>query len=338
MTKFTQMAANEDDGASRRRIHLREISGDGDNPLETVGQDLRAARIRRGDDLAAVSRALKIRKDHLDAVEGDRLEDLPGKTYAIGFVRSYARYLGLDANELTERFKAEISGRHDDHIPDAANLHEEEARKLPYGGRVLAGVVILAVLYGVWHIFFASRDALPPVPPPPTLARITEAPPAPAPAPVEAAPATPPAELPPMQAQQTQKPPLQASSPVAVASPATGTISGNGPQAAVPALPPDAPQGLGQQTRDTRVVLRARGATRITITGRDGRILLNRDLAPGQAYYVPNQPGLNMALSNAGAIEVDVDGAGMGRVGGSGQVLGRVSLDPQSLVDRFNSR
>ena len=46
MTKFTQMAANEDDGSSRRRIHLREISGD-ENPLETVGQDLRAARIRR---------------------------------------------------------------------------------------------------------------------------------------------------------------------------------------------------------------------------------------------------------------------------------------------------
>ena len=67
MTKFTQMAANEDEGASRRRIHLREISGDSDNPLETVGQDLRAARIRRGDDLAAVSRALKIRKDHLAA-------------------------------------------------------------------------------------------------------------------------------------------------------------------------------------------------------------------------------------------------------------------------------
>src|ERR1700748_1429132 len=135
MTKFTQMAANEDasseDGGSRRRIHLREISGDADAPLETVGQDLRAARIRRGDDLAAVSRALKIRKDHLDALESDRLEDLPGKTYAIGFVRSYARYLGLDAAELTERFKAEVSGRGDDHALPAGNLHDDEGRGLP---------------------------------------------------------------------------------------------------------------------------------------------------------------------------------------------------------------
>jgi cytoskeleton protein RodZ len=106
----------------------------------------------------------------------------------------------------------------------------------------------------------------------------------------------------------------------------------------VPALPPNAPQSLGQQTRDTRVILRARANTRITITSRDGRTLLNRDLAPGEIYYVPNQSGLIMALSNAGAIDVDLDGAQMGRVGSVGQVVGRVSLDPQSLVDRYNSR
>src|ERR1700748_2011949 len=115
MTKFTQMAANEDasseDGGSRRRIHLREISDDADAPLETVGQDLRAARQRRGDDLASVSRALKIRKDHLEALEEDRFEQLPGRAYAIGFVRSYADYLGIDPVQSVERFKMEIAGR-----------------------------------------------------------------------------------------------------------------------------------------------------------------------------------------------------------------------------------
>ena len=102
MTKLTQMSLDNDgsaekDGLNRRRIHLREISGDSESPLETVGQDLRAARLRRGDEIAQVSRALKIRKDHLEALEEDRLEDLPGKTYAIGFVRSYACHLGLDS-------------------------------------------------------------------------------------------------------------------------------------------------------------------------------------------------------------------------------------------------
>src|SRR6195952_4238412 len=98
------------DGA-RRRIHLREISGDGENPLESVGQDLRAARLRRGDEIAAVSRALKIRKDHLEALEEDRPDDLPGRTYALGFIRSYAQYLGLDAARMAERYKQDVAGR-----------------------------------------------------------------------------------------------------------------------------------------------------------------------------------------------------------------------------------
>src|SRR5471030_3161980 len=114
MTKVTQMSFDEDGGTGRRRIHLREISGDSESPLETVGQDLRAARLRRGDDLATVSRSLKIRKDHLEAVEEDHFNDLPGRTYAIGFVRSYSHYLGLDVTKTVERYKQEISGRHDE--------------------------------------------------------------------------------------------------------------------------------------------------------------------------------------------------------------------------------
>src|SRR5215813_6611818 len=107
MTKVTHLTLDEGGGLNRRRIHLREISGDADAPLETVGQDLRAARLRRGDDLATVSKALKIRKDHLEALEEDRLEALPGRTYAVGFVRTYAEFLGLDTPRVLERYKAQ---------------------------------------------------------------------------------------------------------------------------------------------------------------------------------------------------------------------------------------
>jgi hypothetical protein len=37
-------------------------------------------------------------------------------------------------------------------------------------------------------------------------------------------------------------------------------------------------------------------------------------------------------------VEVMLDGQAIGRAGQQQQILGRVSLDPQSLVDRFNSR
>ena len=337
MTKITPMAANEDDGSSRRRIHLREISGEADTPLETVGQDLRAARVRRGDDLAAVSRALKIRKDHLDALENDRQEDLPGRTYAIGFVRSYARYLGLDVNLLVERFKAEIAGRGEEQAPPATNLLDDDGRRLPNGWRILAAVIAIALLWGIWHIFFAARDAAPPVPPAPTLgsnspARITDAPKTAA-APPAADPAT---------TQQPNTPEPQAAAAALPTAMAPAPDQPNRQSVAVPAVPSAASESnqvFGQQNREGgRVALRARGATRITVRGADGRLYINRDLAPGEVYYVPNLPGLAVAVSNAGALELDLDGVSLGRAGAASQVLGKISLDPQSLSDRFNNR
>jgi len=45
---------------------------------------------------------------------GERFEALPGRVYTIGFVRSYAAYLGLNAEELLDRLKTEMAG------PDAS--------------------------------------------------------------------------------------------------------------------------------------------------------------------------------------------------------------------------
>jgi cytoskeleton protein RodZ len=331
LTPMASEAANEDDGAGRRRIHLREISGDADAPLETVGQDLRAARIRRGDDLAAVSRALKIRKDHLDALESDDLDRLPGKTYAIGFVRSYARYLGLDVNVQVERFKAEIAGRGEEASPPAASPSYDDGRRLPYGWRIVAGIIGIALLWGIWHIFFADRDAAPPVPPPPPLAHETpRTPPAATVAPPQQAAAAPPAAA--------QPAPASADGVQAPANePAAGQATA--PQAAVPAVPAQSGQVFGGQNRGTsRIALHATGATRITVRGADGKLYINRDLAAGEVYYVPNLPGLTMALSNAGAVEAELDGKALGRIGQDNQVVGRVSLDPQSINDRFDAR
>src|SRR5271165_2799194 len=139
MTKVTHLTLDERGELSRKRIHLREISGDADTPLETVGQDLRAARLRRGDDLATVSRALKIRKDHLEALEEDRFDSLPGRTYAVGFVRSYSDYLGLDPLQCVERFKNEIAGRTEVQ-PTVGPPPEPDGVRLPQGWIVI-GVV-----------------------------------------------------------------------------------------------------------------------------------------------------------------------------------------------------
>jgi cytoskeleton protein RodZ len=334
------------DGLKGRRIHLREISGDSDSPLETVGQDLRAARLRRGDEIASVSRALKIRKDHLEALEEDRVEDLPGKTYAIGFVRSYARHLGLDSAQYVERFKHDISGRPDESQREPAPIHQDE-RRLPYGWRLIAGVVILLLAYGGYHLLSSGGEAVQPTPPAPVLnPPRPAAPPAPKPvvAPAQTAVPSPAADgtMPgaaPAGQQATALPPPAAGSPSPAthATPLTTTSPVATQGAAVPAVPAASSGTVyGQQNRGSRVVLRARGDSRITVRAEDGTLYLNRDLKAGDVYQVPNTPGLNVAVSDAGAVEVDLDGIALGRAGQQAQVLGRMSLDPQSLVDRFN--
>src|ERR1051326_7316403 len=88
MAKVTRLTLDNNGGLERRRLHLREISDDMDAPLDTVGQDLRKARQLKGEDLAQISRILKIRKDHLDALEESNFDALPGRAYTIGFARS----------------------------------------------------------------------------------------------------------------------------------------------------------------------------------------------------------------------------------------------------------
>jgi cytoskeleton protein RodZ len=105
--------------------------------------------------------------------------------------------------------------------------------------------------------------------------------------------------------------------------------------AAVPLV--GAGQVYGAANRNPRVVLRARGDVTLTVKSPDGKILLNRDLKSGDSYQVPDLPGLTLATSDAGAVEVDLDGISLGRAGKAQQVVGKVSLDPGPLADRFNN-
>ena len=324
MTKLTQMSLDEEGGAGRRRIHLREITGGGELPLETVGQDLRAARQRRGDDLATVSKALKIRKDHLEALEEDRIDSLPGKTYAIGFVRTYAQHLGLDPNAFVERFKQEISGRADEHPTQPVTpVDDEEQRRLPQGWRLIGGVLVLLLAYGAWHLLASDRNGGQAVPEPPDVAIAPR--PAPPPTPVETAPA----------------PAIDATgAPSATDAAATPQPEAATPSPAAEAAPAVLPAGkvYGEQNRNARVVLRARSATHITVRGKDGTTFINRNLLAGDIYQVPNFTGLTLSTSNGGAVEVDLDGLAMGNAGASDQETQDLPLDPQSIVDHFGNR
>lgn len=81
--------------------------------MEKIGDVLRNTRQVKGISLREVEEATKIRLRYLEALENSDYEQIPGRVYALGFLRNYARFLGLDAQELIERFKAEYPAKED---------------------------------------------------------------------------------------------------------------------------------------------------------------------------------------------------------------------------------
>ena len=123
------------------------------------------------------------------------------------------------------------------------------------------------------------------------------------------------------------------------AAPRAGAALTATPATTAPAPEAPLPAGTvyGQQNHNARVVLRIHVATRILVQGPDGIVYMNRTLNPGDTYQVPNKVGVTLTTTNAGAVEVDLDGQSMGYAGKGAGVAGAISLDPQSIVDRSNS-
>lgn len=89
-----------------------------------IGPFLEKAREKRGLSLKEAERSTRIRSRYLQSLEREDPGELPGKSYAQGFLRSYAEFLGLDVEELSRRFK-----RH-----DGSPKPRREERKAVFAG------------------------------------------------------------------------------------------------------------------------------------------------------------------------------------------------------------
>jgi cytoskeletal protein RodZ len=134
---------------SKQREPYFEQPQDTEQPHFTVGRRLREARETYDLDLREVASQLRIRPFYLEAIEETRYQDLPGATYAVGFVRAYADYLRLDSKDLVDRFKAEVEGfdtRRSLQFP----VPPQEGR-VPGVAILLVAILLGAAGYGVWY-------------------------------------------------------------------------------------------------------------------------------------------------------------------------------------------
>jgi len=235
-------------GAQANRPEQRELPVEGPQPNlrpvispSSVGATLAITREKFGQELKQVAQALRIRLGYLEAIEEDRYAELPGLTYAVGFVRSYADYLGLDSKLLVVRYKNEAQGlnrRTQLVFPTPA----AEA-KVPTGAIILVALILIGLTYLGWTYF--SDEAKPPP-------AVAEQPAAPAPAPTQPAPAPAPLAGGTTTDSSAQAPsaPAPAAAPAVAPAPAAEAVT---PAAAAPApvpLPaPDATAAIASEAQ-----------------------------------------------------------------------------------------
>ncbi len=217
-------------------------------PQYGVGDELRAQRESMGKSIADIVDAVRIQGRYLEALEAGRLDDLPGTVYALGFVRTYADYLGLDAREMVARYKEETEGLKAQSYVMPEPLEEG---KVPTAAILLVAVLLAAAAYGAWY--FLSRPdsvAVQQVPEvPERLSAVTNAPafiPAtPAPTEVQPVPAAAPAVVSLSPLEGDAPPPAVETAPAAPAPPPPAETAAAAPEpvqsVAVPVPVPDAP-------------------------------------------------------------------------------------------------
>src|SRR5688572_18199112 len=86
----------------------------GASELASFGDELRREREIRGISLKEIADATKISKRFLDALERNDHRTLPAPVFTRGFVREYSRYVGLNAEEMVNRYN--FAAANDDRI------------------------------------------------------------------------------------------------------------------------------------------------------------------------------------------------------------------------------
>jgi cytoskeleton protein RodZ len=108
------------------------------------GEILKQAREARGESLGEVAQALKLSIAQLSAIEESEFDALPGPTFVRGFVRNYARHLGLEAEPLLARLGAKGPGTGIVDLTPVSNARGD----MPNGGaaRPNSAPILLVVL------------------------------------------------------------------------------------------------------------------------------------------------------------------------------------------------
>lgn len=270
--------------------------------MESFGARLKRERERRGITLDDISVSTKIGTRLLHALEEDHFDQLPGGIFNRGFVRAYARHVGLDENQMIADYLAasgdNIPGRipESEEEPEVVEVRAEEekagASGVPWGIFAIV-VLVLAVGVAIWGSYAREKH------------KAAEA----------VAPET---------SQPTQVTP--AAPPVAASAKPASAIPARAPASAVTkAVSPPASPSPGSFV----VRIKAREDCWIVLSA-DGKVILQDTLAADMEKSVEARREVAIRAGNVGALDLFFNGKKVPAQGDFGEVK-TLTFDPNGL-------
>lgn len=131
---------------------------------ESFGTWLRRQRVVREIELREIAETSKISMRYLSALEEDRFEVLPAVVFAKGFLRQYAKYVGLDPEEVINFFIAARAETEAEVEPNRPRQRPGSASFWTYFGFfLLLAALLLGVVWLLSYLNEANRDGSPAV-------------------------------------------------------------------------------------------------------------------------------------------------------------------------------
>lgn len=255
-----------------------------------IGEQLSAARKSKGISLEMAEEATKIRVRFLEALENEEFNILPGRVYAKAFLRSYARFLGLDDAALAQEFDAVWA----EPEPPVRLRRSGKVRSSTNWGRY-ANLVLVTAVIGLLLAFNSIYKVVFSIPAerrPAVVQQDERRPPA----------GQPQAKNPASVVLENLQPPVQQPQETQPGEPAGGEV--------FPA------QGV-------TVTLEAVGGRCWVRLVADGKTAFEGMLEKGAVRSFKAEKKIELRLGNAGAVMVSCNGQNLGNLGGVGEVVTR---------------
>jgi cytoskeleton protein RodZ len=298
--------------------------------MESIGEFFKQVRETKGLTIDEVASKTRIRTDFVKALEDGNFAKLPDQVFARGFVRSYARSLGLDEDDAIHRF-AQSAGAYYDKQGERERLKVRQAveeRKRKSNRKAVAIAIGIAILTLIFLLSreqssllvrrstsetppSASKRIVPPIP------ESQDAPPSQQAEVVQPVPKTKPSEspaVPPKASVENHAEPASTASVVPeLSAPAPSSLGSDGPLGGISL------EGSGATEGQLALDLEATELSWVVVQI-DGGSPQEALLRPGEKARWKGQDQFILTLGNAGGVKAELNGKPQKPFGPSGKV------------------